>query len=82
MRYTSEEQYSTFPIIHYLVCECTPSSTTCDSSSITCDFIQYFAQWWKPAPANRYRTAHHRTIWTPVPHRASPYCAPSIPHRV
>jgi len=38
-------------------------------------------QCWAPAPASRFRIAHLRTIWSPVPHHLEPGYAPSIPHR-
>jgi len=30
-------------------------------------------QWWTPAAACRFRTAHLRTIWSPVPHHTLSY---------
>jgi len=41
-------------------------------------------QWRTPAPACRFRTAHLRTIWSPVPHRAFSHrnCGSAPPHRI
>jgi len=38
-------------------------------------------QWWTPAPAFWFRTAHLRTIWSPDPHHTLSHRAPQLRFR-